>query len=334
MKTESIIKKANKVIQETYDNIKDTTVVTKKSKKKSSAKKFNNWDFTKDDEIPFFDASLSYELTGYRPITKYEGLDFDPNWFTEARETFKATGKYTSYLFGSKGYKDFWHEEYRRCRDGLTVNGYTVTGDHYFFLNYYQLPIISDIEKAGTGRKRGFPEFMVAQYQFFHYLELAKILHKHAVLMKARGIGFSEINAAMAANKYTTIRESVSLVACYDRTKLDKTLDKVWRALQFLDTHTDGGMFKLRQLSDTLLEKKSGHYKMVQGNKVPAGWQSTIEGIVADDPTKIRGDRVDLIILDEFGSWKDSIKAFVQAQALVEIQGASFGTITAGGRSL
>lgn len=113
-------------------------------------------------------------MTGYRPITKTEGLDFNPEWFIEARNEFLATGHYTSYLVGSKGYRDFWHEEYRRCKSGYTVNGYTVTGEHYFFLNYYKLPIISGETKAGSGRSKGFPSFFVSQYQFFHYVDLAK----------------------------------------------------------------------------------------------------------------------------------------------------------------
>ena len=40
------------------------------------------WDIKKDDPIEFFDTSLSYELTGYRPITATQGLDFNPSLFT------------------------------------------------------------------------------------------------------------------------------------------------------------------------------------------------------------------------------------------------------------
>jgi hypothetical protein len=32
------------------------------------------------------------------------------------------------------------------------------------------------------------------------------------------------------------------------------------------------------------LVKKSGHYKNDNGSKIPTGWQSMIEGVVADDP--------------------------------------------------
>jgi hypothetical protein len=121
-----------------------------------------NWDFKTTDSIDFFDVNCSYELTGYRPINDIQGLDFDPEWFTEARNTFKRTGHYCEYAKGTKAYADFWTREYTRCRDGLTVNGYTVTGDHYFFLNYFQLMDLTSAKKAGGGRLMDFPGFFVA----------------------------------------------------------------------------------------------------------------------------------------------------------------------------
>ena len=96
------------------------------------------WDVTKDQEITCFDPTLSYELTGYRPIDQTHGLDFKPEWFTEARETFQKTGKYCSYLPRSKRWDAFWKEQYQRCKYGMTSHGYTITGDNYFFLNFYQ----------------------------------------------------------------------------------------------------------------------------------------------------------------------------------------------------
>lgn len=146
------------------------------------------WDVPIDEPILFFDATLSYELTGYKPIDKTKGLDFDPSWFTEVRDNFIRTGHYTSYMRNTKAYADFWDEEYRRCRDGLTVNGYTVTGDHYFFLNYYQLMDLDSATKAGAGRQYAFPTFYVGQYEWFHYVELAKRLRLNAALMKSREV--------------------------------------------------------------------------------------------------------------------------------------------------
>jgi hypothetical protein len=45
------------------------------------ANSLDYWDVKKEDKISYFDPELSYELTGYRPITKTKGLDFNPEWF-------------------------------------------------------------------------------------------------------------------------------------------------------------------------------------------------------------------------------------------------------------
>ena len=95
------------------------------------------WDFPLSVEVQFFDPLYSYEITGYRPINETKGLDSDPNWFIETRKVYEQTGKYCTYLFGSKKFREFWREQYIRCKNGYTVNGYTITGDHYFFLNFY-----------------------------------------------------------------------------------------------------------------------------------------------------------------------------------------------------
>ena len=55
------------------------------------------WDVPKTEKIKYFDPSLSYELTGYRPITKDKGLDFDPKAFTEAADHYRKFGRYTDY---------------------------------------------------------------------------------------------------------------------------------------------------------------------------------------------------------------------------------------------
>ena len=61
----------------------------------------------------------------------------------------------------------------------------------------------------------------------------------------------------------------------------------------------------------------ASHYKIVNGQKVETGWMSQITGIVADKPHKIRGDRTDLLVYEEAGSWEGLIKAFIQSNALV-----------------
>lgn len=287
------------------------------------------WDITKDMKIECFDPTLSYELTGYRPIDETHGLDFDPSWFTEVRETFLKTGRYCSYLPRSKRWDAFWREQYTRCKYGMTSHGYTITGDNYFFLNFYQLPVVDMDKASGEGTNESFPVFFASQYMFFHYLQMCKVLHKNAALMKARSIGFSEINASLAARLYTTIKRSRTMITCFKDTYLNGTFSKLDHALTFINTNADG-FFKPR-LTDKALEKKSGYQVKIDGQFTDFGWRSVVIGINGSKPSNIRGDRVDLLIYDEAGSWPDLTTAVVQGQELCEVQGVPRGIMLFGG---
>lgn len=287
------------------------------------------WDITKDMKIECFDPTLSYELTGYRPIDETHGLDFDPSWFTEVRETFLRTGRYCSYLPRSKRWDAFWKEQYTRCKYGMTSHGYTITGDNYFFLNFYQLPVVDMSKASGEGTNESFPVFFASQYTFFHYLQMCRVLHKNAALMKARSIGFSEINASLAARLYTTIKRSRTMITCFKDTYLNGTFSKLDHALTFINTNADG-FFKPR-LTDKALEKKSGYQVKIDGQFTDFGWRSVVIGINGSKPSNIRGDRVDLLIYDEAGSWTDLTTAVVQGQELCEVQGVPRGIMLFGG---
>lgn len=288
------------------------------------------WDVSLQDEIKFFDKNLSYELTGYKPINEHKGLDFDPEWFTETRKVFNRTGHYCEYRYGTKPFADFWDTQFDRCKNGMTSNGYTITGDHYFFLNFYQLPNLKT-NKAGSGRAIDFPDFYVAQYEWFHYLEMCKLLRKNAALMKARGLGFSEMNASLAANMYTVRDNSNTVIAANLAKYVEDTLSKVWNALSFLNSSTDDGFSQLAQVVNNALARKASYIEMRNGIKVESGSKSSIKGIVADLPNKIRGDRCDMLLYEEGGSWINSTKAFIQGDPLIHIQGEQFGFKVIGG---
>ena len=331
-------KKLPDEIQEIIDNVQNKEIEEDAQEARELAQQIREerdsnkdyWDVPKDQKIEVFDPTLSYELTGYRPITETQGLDFDPDWFTETRKVFEDTGKYCTYLRNSKRYNEFWLEQYKRCKYGMTVNGYHITGDNYFFLNFYRLPIVDQTKASGSGLDEGFPIFFASHYTFFHYLEMARVLHKHAAMFKARSIGFSEINASLSARMYTVIRRSRTMITCYNDTFLNGTFSKFDHALTFLNTCTGGGMFEPR-IIDKQLHKKSGYQQKVQGQFEDFGFKSECIGINASKPSSIRGDRVDLLIYDEAGSWPGLTTAIVQGQELCEVQGVPRGIMLFGG---
>lgn len=284
------------------------------------------WDVSSSEELLYFDPELSYELTQYRPITKTKGLDFDPKPFTEVGDFKMKTGRYTTLPYNGKAHRDFWKLQHERCKEGYTVNGYRITGDHYFFLNFYPLQASSDVEVAGSGRTARFPSFMQQQYEYFHYIELQERRKLDVLTLKARGVGWSEIQAQMGASKYTTTSKYVSIYTAFYEDYLLGTggvATKCWDNLEFLNTETEGGMRRLRQSVNTTTRKRQS---LLDKDKTERGHMSEISLIITDKPRKLRGTRVDRLYFEEIGSNEHSIKLWTQSLALVSVQGNKFGT--------
>lgn len=284
-----------------------------------------DWDVRiSDGPIEYFDPTLSYEATGYRPIDDTHGLEFNPTWFIEAAETKKETGKYCSWKFGTKPFRDFWTEQGWRCREGYTVNGYTITGDNYYFLNFYHLLSI-DVDYAGEGRLFVTPDFYVEQYKYFHYVQLCRFYDYDGCTLKSRGIGWSEINASMCANMYTWRQNTTSLIVCYDQKYVEDTIKKVFDQMDENNYNSEGGMRRLRQVKDTVLRRRSSHIEYIDKQSVEKGMKSEVYGLVADKPNKIRGKRVEILLMDEGGCHVKGTKILMADRSVRNVEDVSFG---------
>ena len=282
------------------------------------------WDVPITEEIKYFDPELSYELTGYRPLTMEKGLDFDPEPFREMANIYEATGTYTKFPSGSKPHRDLWLREYDRMTNGYTVGKYRITGDNYYFLNYYRMQTIKESNsRSGEGREENFPSFLAKQYEWFHYVEMAEKLGKDVCALKARGVGWSEMTAAMAVRPYTTNRKYNVLLTCEADDKLQPLRDKCWLQLDWLNMNTTGGLRHVRQKVNNNDTKRASKVTR-EGQEF--GWGSEINTIVADNSNKIRGHRVDRLVYEEAGSSKNLIKSWIQGAALTQLGGIHFGT--------
>lgn len=285
------------------------------------------WDVTKDEEIEYFDPTLSYELTGYRPITETEGLDFDPELFTKAADFYRQNKRYTNFVPGTFSHINHWKEEFSKCKDGVTIGKYRLTGEHYYFLNYYRLLSVLGKNKEEI-RQEGFPGFLAKQYEYFHYLEMARLTKHDACIFKCRGIGYSEVIASNLSHAYTFHKASKSIVSAAAQGYIDTTLTKCWQQLDFLNTCTEGGFKRLRMKVDTAMRKRASR---VDKDKNETGWMSEIEGVVTDNPRKLRGSRVYNLYFEESGSFPGLVDTYIQARALVDILGYRIGMRVVGG---
>lgn len=282
----------------------------------------SEWDVPVGQKIEYFDPSLSYELTGYRPITKDKGLDFDPKLFTIPADTYRKNKKYTNMIPNTFRWINHWNEEFRRCVKGYTVGKYTLTGQNYFFLNYYRLLSPISDEESATARAEDFPAFLAKQYEYFHYLELCKKSGHDGLAFKSRGVGASEIAASNCAHAFTFLENSMNIVTAFAENYVEDTLDKVWQELAFLDTKTEGAFKHLKQGTNSKWEKVASK---IDKDGVEYGFMSTVKGIVADTPDKLRGKRTDNLYFEESGNNKYLIETYSRGEPLVIIGGRRVG---------
>lgn len=275
------------------------------------------WDFGPNDTIEYFDSTKSYYLTKYRPINDTEGLDFDPSWFREDALNKIRTGRYspTSIPMGSKTHRDWWLERKRRCNEGYESNGYRLTGDNYFFLNFYNL---KSSDSSTINQSYGFPEFFVFQYEYFHYSEMCELLKKDSSALKSRGIGWSEIAASLTVRPYTTTPNFRTVISAFSAGHLGPTLAKIWLQLDWLNDNTEGAFRRVRMNINTKTHKRASK-KSKDGAE--SGHMSEVEGLVCDDPDKLRGDRTQLLVYEEAGADGILIKKWVKGEALITVLG-------------
>ena len=276
------------------------------------------WDYGPDDKIEYFDASKSYYITGYRPINETEGLDFDPDWFREDAINKLRFGRYSNLLLGSKSHKDFWRERLDRCINGLEVNGYRITGDNYFWLNFYRLKTSIEGKKASSGRELNFPKFLVFQYEYFHYVEMCEILQKDVGLLKARALGFSEMAASLCARPFITTPNYRVLASAFSEKHLKPLISKIWSQLDWLADETETAFKRVRMVVNSNMHKRASK-KDKDGREY--GHMAEIEGVIADSPEKIRGDRTERLFFEEAGSDKIFKEKYMQGEALVTVLG-------------
>ena len=85
---------------------------------------------------------------------------------------------------------------------------------------------VDESARASAGRSQRFPSFLAKQYEFFHYVALSEICKKDVCILKARGLGLSEIVACLAVRPYVTNKGYRSLLTAASATHLEPLKNK------------------------------------------------------------------------------------------------------------
>ena len=262
--------------------------------------------------------------------------------FSPAAEFFKKHKCYTLAPRGTTDYNSYWDQETERCLNGYTApDGDSITGYHYFYLNYspiMKLKEVSYTDRYGNIRTRrerilDFPRFWDYDYYYYNAIEQAEDDGKHMAVLKSRQRGYSFKGASMLVRNYELIPGSKNFAVASEQKFLigDGLLTKAWQIMDFIDKYT---AWAKQRLVSTRMERVAG-YKITDefGKQTEQGYMSSITGItLKNDPERIRGTRGKLVLWEEGGKFPGLLDAWRIEQPSVETDdGVAFGLMIAFG---
>jgi hypothetical protein len=264
--------------------------------------------------------------------------------FSRSGQHFLEHGFYCGDPSGSAAYFEYWAEELRRCQNGHTVGDVTITGHHYFYLNYVQIKLTN----KGNKKIVSFPNFWDGDYEYFWLQDIArngikpedyKKLNlstfvdqahmdgsRHMIVGKARRKGFSYKNAALVTNTFNTERNSYTLLCAFDKKYLypKGIMAMVTDNMNFINEHT--GWAKRRQVVDKQNHRRASYMEYMSGQQVEKGYKSEVEAITfKDNPDAARGKDASIVIFEECGAFDNLKASYLATKPTVEDGGITTG---------
>lgn len=260
--------------------------------------------------------------------------------FSEAARHRLKYGYYCEAPWGSPDWYSYWTEQERRCKEGYSVGGAYITGDHYFYLNFCQIKLSDNKKEAkGLDKTETFPHFWDYDYNYFHFLKIArygttpedlKALQLeltptfldggyHMIVGKARRRGFSYKNAAICANRYNFTRNSITLIGAFEKKYLypNGTMSMAASYLDFINSDT--AWAKKREYTDKIDHKEASYKEFVNGVPVKKGFKSSIIAVsFMDNPHAARGKDATLILFEEAGAFPNLEASYMATKPTLE----------------
>jgi len=228
--------------------------------------------------------------------------------FEEQARHFMKHGSYTNAPKGTFAYREFWNEQTRRCKEGYSVGGIRLTGEHYFYLNFSQIK--ATVTENGIRRTRlTFPRFLDVDYYFFHEKEKARLNNQGLIVAKSRRKGFSFKNASLCAYNFAFLRDSTSIIGAYLDEYSQATMYMALDVLNFLNKNTAWGK---RRNPDRKDHVKARFKENLDGNEVWAGYNSEIYTLTfKDNFSAAIGKKAELFLFEEAGKWPNLIQSYM-----------------------
>lgn len=253
----------------------------------------------------------------------------DMDYFRPSALHFKKYGNYTDLRPNpnpNSEYGKWIREEIKRCYYGYVreSDGMWVTGDEYFFLNYWPIAQTKIKKNSKKGERIvDFPEVWEGINLRCHYIDQAingglydPNGGNNGCEISSRGKAKSYVMSAMMGKRFV-LGESIdvksevkSMATAYQKQYLisDGILNKFQAGIDFLAINTQ---FPNKRIKNSLQDMawKMGYYDLDTGTQ-RGTLNETIGVSSKDDISKVRGKRLHLIVVEEFGSFPNVVNLY------------------------
>lgn len=236
------------------------------------------------------------------PVKEFKGT----KEFQEVAQFFIKNKCYTNLIKGTGEYREFWLRENDRCLYGMTNSyGISITGVHYFYLNYVH---IKSEDKLTKRKIYQFPRFLGIDYDYFWLIDACRRQDKDLILVKPRRTGFTLKSATLIAHEYNFYRSSVSVVGAYLDRLSTTTMNAVLDNLNFLNLHTE---WKKTRNPDTKDLVKARFQENMEGTLVWKGYMSEVRKVTfKDNPFAGVGLTTSIFLFEEAGTHDNLVESF------------------------
>jgi hypothetical protein len=239
---------------------------------------------------------------------------------------FRDNEFYCPYGEGTEEHLEFWKDVKNKCIYGMTNSaGISITGPHFFYLNFCPIQLQKEDKNTGIIRKAyDFPRFVDLDYEYFWMVQYCRLNQKSLIAVKGRRQGWSYKGAAIAANEYTFVRESKSIIGAFLSTYSENTIGMVTEYLNHIAEYTPFGHIRNPDLKTFF---KSQYQKIVNGVKVTAGYKSSVEALTFKDrPAVAAGKSCSILLLDEAGLFPNITESWGYTEPLIKDGSSYTGT--------
>lgn len=203
----------------------------------------------------------------------------------------------------------WYQEQIRRSFEGYEYKGTRLTGDQYFFLNFFPIVLLKKDSFGNILNETDFtyPYFSQQDDYLCKQLEEAHQDGKFAMFMTGRGFGKSYLAMSIAAKLYYFKQRSHSFISASISDHADATMSKLILSLDEIDKlHPT---IRHNRLFNSMDKVESGIKTKINGEDRVDGYRSVIEKVVYDKKEgKTRGTRPDFQLMEEIGSWTGAAK--------------------------